>query len=369
MLTDENGYYYFRTVKPGAYPCRNRVNSWRPAHIHFSVFGSGFAQRLITQMYFEGDPLIPHDSDHRDHSRQVGGGALDRAARPQRLAAAGVPRLPLRHRAARHAARPCSKTSCREAEHDADRSILSARDAVADRRPLRAYRPDPEPGRLRHLREQLQRRHRRARTSPASASSSKDASSTAPATPPRTCWSRSGRPMRPAATTIPPTAQDKALDQDFRGWAPHRHRFRDRRLHAFDTIKPGAVAGRQRPQDHGAACQLLDRRRAASTSGSPRGCISATRTAANAERSRAQHHRAAGAPPDADRAALRARRPDHLHVRHPSAAASARRCSSTSENSTVERRGVDLTDKGGRYGDGRGILKSVRRASRRRTAR
>ena len=62
MLTDDNGYYYFRTVKPGAYPFRNRVNSWRPAHIHFSVFGSGFAQRLITQMYFEGDPLIPHDS-------------------------------------------------------------------------------------------------------------------------------------------------------------------------------------------------------------------------------------------------------------------------------------------------------------------
>ena len=62
MLTDENGHYFFRTVKPGAYPFRNRVNSWRPAHIHYSVFGSGFAQRLITQMYFEGDPLIPHDS-------------------------------------------------------------------------------------------------------------------------------------------------------------------------------------------------------------------------------------------------------------------------------------------------------------------
>ena len=58
-LTDETGYYYFRTVKPGPYPWRNYVNSWRPAHIHFSVFGSGFAQRLITQMYFEGDPLIP----------------------------------------------------------------------------------------------------------------------------------------------------------------------------------------------------------------------------------------------------------------------------------------------------------------------
>ncbi len=57
-LTDANGYYVFRTVKPGAYPWRNWVNNWRPAHIHISVFGSGFAQRLITQMYFEGDPLI-----------------------------------------------------------------------------------------------------------------------------------------------------------------------------------------------------------------------------------------------------------------------------------------------------------------------
>jgi protocatechuate 3,4-dioxygenase, beta subunit len=60
-LTDDDGYYFFRTVKPGAYPFRNQVNSWRPAHIHFSVFGSGFAQRLITQMYFEGDPLLTHD--------------------------------------------------------------------------------------------------------------------------------------------------------------------------------------------------------------------------------------------------------------------------------------------------------------------
>jgi len=57
-LTDENGYYYFRTVKPGAYPWRNWVNDWRPAHIHVSVFGTGFAQRLISQCYFEGDPLI-----------------------------------------------------------------------------------------------------------------------------------------------------------------------------------------------------------------------------------------------------------------------------------------------------------------------
>lgn len=59
MLTDDSGYFAFRTVKPGAYPWRNRVNDWRPAHIHVSVFGAAFAQRLITQCYFEGDPLIP----------------------------------------------------------------------------------------------------------------------------------------------------------------------------------------------------------------------------------------------------------------------------------------------------------------------
>ncbi|NKX63881.1 protocatechuate 3,4-dioxygenase subunit beta [Labrenzia sp. 5N] len=58
-LTDENGYYYFRTLKPGAYPWRNWVNNWRPAHIHMSIFGTAFCQRLITQCYFEGDPLIP----------------------------------------------------------------------------------------------------------------------------------------------------------------------------------------------------------------------------------------------------------------------------------------------------------------------
>jgi protocatechuate 3,4-dioxygenase beta subunit len=57
-LTDASGYYFFRTVKPGAYPWRNWVNNWRPAHIHVSVFGTSFVQRLITQMYFEGDPLI-----------------------------------------------------------------------------------------------------------------------------------------------------------------------------------------------------------------------------------------------------------------------------------------------------------------------
>ncbi len=58
-MTDDNGYYFFRTIRPGPYPWRNNGSDWRPAHIHFSIFGEAFAQRLVTQMYFEGDPLIP----------------------------------------------------------------------------------------------------------------------------------------------------------------------------------------------------------------------------------------------------------------------------------------------------------------------
>lgn len=57
-VSDDTGYYSFRTIKPGPYPWPNGGNDWRPAHIHFSIFGRGFAQRLITQMYFEGDPHI-----------------------------------------------------------------------------------------------------------------------------------------------------------------------------------------------------------------------------------------------------------------------------------------------------------------------
>lgn len=58
VLTDSEGHYHYRTIKPGPYPWRNQINEWRPAHIHYSVIANGLAQRLITQMYFEGDPLI-----------------------------------------------------------------------------------------------------------------------------------------------------------------------------------------------------------------------------------------------------------------------------------------------------------------------
>ena len=58
-ITATDGSYEFITIRPAAYPFPNGPNSWRPAHIHFSLFGDAFAQRLVTQMYFEGDPLIP----------------------------------------------------------------------------------------------------------------------------------------------------------------------------------------------------------------------------------------------------------------------------------------------------------------------
>ena len=60
-VTDREGRYEFVTIKPGPYPWGNHPNAWRPAHIHFSVMGTVFDQRLVTQMYFPGDPLFPHD--------------------------------------------------------------------------------------------------------------------------------------------------------------------------------------------------------------------------------------------------------------------------------------------------------------------
>jgi protocatechuate 3,4-dioxygenase beta subunit len=60
-LTDADGGYSFVTIRPGAYPWKNHDNAWRPAHIHFSLFGQAFLTRLVTQMYFPGDPLLTLD--------------------------------------------------------------------------------------------------------------------------------------------------------------------------------------------------------------------------------------------------------------------------------------------------------------------
>jgi protocatechuate 3,4-dioxygenase, beta subunit len=76
-LTADDGWYSFTTIKPGPYPWANHRNAWRPAHIHFSLFGTEFTERLITQMYFPGDPLFALDpiyqsiTDQRDRDRLV----------------------------------------------------------------------------------------------------------------------------------------------------------------------------------------------------------------------------------------------------------------------------------------------------------
>jgi protocatechuate 3,4-dioxygenase beta subunit len=74
MITDAEGNYRLVSIKPGAYPWQNHASAWRPAHIHFSLFGAGLLSRLVTQMYFPGDPLMAHDpiynSIRDDRARQ-----------------------------------------------------------------------------------------------------------------------------------------------------------------------------------------------------------------------------------------------------------------------------------------------------------
>jgi protocatechuate 3,4-dioxygenase beta subunit len=82
-VTDDEGRYRFITVKPGAYPWQNHPNAWRAAHIHLSLFGDAFAQRLVTQMYFPGDPLFYQDPifnsvrEQRDRERMISSFDLD----------------------------------------------------------------------------------------------------------------------------------------------------------------------------------------------------------------------------------------------------------------------------------------------------
>jgi len=82
-VTDDEGRYAFVTIRPGPYPWGNHPNAWRPAHIHFSLLGQAFAQRLVTQMYFPGDPLFPYDPifnsvrDERARQRMVSSFSID----------------------------------------------------------------------------------------------------------------------------------------------------------------------------------------------------------------------------------------------------------------------------------------------------
>ena len=100
-ITDDEGRYRFVTIRPGAYPWKNHHNAWRPAHIHFSLFGTSFLTRLITQMYFPGDPLLPLDPifnsipDERARARLIAGFSTRRDGAGM---GAGIH---VRHRAAR----------------------------------------------------------------------------------------------------------------------------------------------------------------------------------------------------------------------------------------------------------------------------
>jgi protocatechuate 3,4-dioxygenase beta subunit len=82
-MTDAQGNYRFLTIRPGAYPWGNHPNAWRPAHIHFSLFGHAFATRLVTQMYFPGDPLLAFDPiyqsmpDEKARQRMIANFRLD----------------------------------------------------------------------------------------------------------------------------------------------------------------------------------------------------------------------------------------------------------------------------------------------------
>jgi protocatechuate 3,4-dioxygenase, beta subunit len=93
-LTGADGAYKFTTIRPGPYPWRNHRNAWRPAHIHFSLFGTSFTQRLVTQMYFPGDPLLALDPIYQS--------IIDAKARDALIAsydhAASVPELSLGYR-------------------------------------------------------------------------------------------------------------------------------------------------------------------------------------------------------------------------------------------------------------------------------
>jgi protocatechuate 3,4-dioxygenase beta subunit len=90
VLTDGDGGYELTTIKPGAYPWRNNYNAWRPAHIHLSLFGPALVTRLVTQMYFPGDPLLSHDGIFM---------SIPDAAARQRLVSSFEPQLSVPHQA------------------------------------------------------------------------------------------------------------------------------------------------------------------------------------------------------------------------------------------------------------------------------
>ena len=201
VLTDDEGRYRFITIKPGAYPWKNHHNAWRPAHIHLSVFGRAFTERLVTQMYFPGDPLFAYDPiyqsvrDPQARERMIS--TFDLANDEARVGA----RLQLRRRARRQ-------------RRDAAGERVSL-----PRTPSQTVGPFFEFGLL--TKTELVESGAPAR------SGSRAGCSTAPASPCPTAWSRSGRPTRTGATRAAPAGVAARPGPDGG--------------YAFTTVKPGAV--------------------------------------------------------------------------------------------------------------------------------
>ena len=131
-VTDAEGRYRFVTIKPGAYPWGNHHNAWRPAHIHFSLFGRAFTQRLVTQMYFPGDPLFAQDPIFNSVPRPEARAADDLPLRPRRP--------PSRSGRSATAGTSCCAAARRPRSRSARRVTLTVT-PVADRRPVLRHRP------------------------------------------------------------------------------------------------------------------------------------------------------------------------------------------------------------------------------------
>ena len=225
-LTDAEGRYRFVTIKPGAYPWRNHYNAWRPAHIHFSLFGPAFATRLVTQMYFPGDPLLDDDPMYTSIADEKRAPPADLGVRLGDDVPGAGARLPVRHRAARPRGDADGQLRRETSDEPAD-------DGVADGRPVPAHR-----ARLAHHRQS-----RRRAASAASGSSSRDASSTATASRRRrTRRDLAGERARSLRTSGRHAGQAaRARLQGIRARADRRDGgFR------FTTIKPGRVPARRR---------------------------------------------------------------------------------------------------------------------------
>ena len=183
-MTDADGRYRFVTIKPGAYPWKNHHNAWRPAHIHFSVFGRAFTQRLVTQMYFPDDPLFALRPDPGQRAR--GGPAPAGGVVRSRGHRTGLgPGLPLGHRAPGSAGDPARESGRMSppAHPGADRRARSSRSVSPGRTTVPASSIPPRPA----------------------PSASAGGSSTAEATPSATGSSRRGRPTPTAISRNPAT--------------------------------------------------------------------------------------------------------------------------------------------------------------------